>query len=161
LAPNLSLKRPDKYLLVAKCGLNDVQYRKLFGGGMRQAGYLAACGIYAIDNNWKRSVFFLQVLNLNCRMQEDHDNAKALQKGLVLIGFEVVEPQTNMVYADSKKLNLDWETIIERIATLEDGGEKVLIEGSGYEARIVLHLQTPLEAVQRLLHVLEKVVQQK
>ncbi len=30
------------------------QYRKLLGGGWRQAGYLAAAGIYAIDHNWQR-----------------------------------------------------------------------------------------------------------
>lgn len=39
--------------------------RKIFGGGMRQAGYLAAAGIFALDNNIER-------------MQNDHDRAKRL-----------------------------------------------------------------------------------
>ena len=41
--------------------------RKVFGGAMRQAGYLAAAGIYALDHNIKR-------------LQEDHRRAKILGK---------------------------------------------------------------------------------
>lgn len=43
--------------------------RKKFGGGMRQAGYLAAAGIYALDHNIKR-------------LQEDHDKAQELKRAL-------------------------------------------------------------------------------
>lgn len=42
-------------------------FRKLFGGGWRQAGILAAGGIYSIDHHWTR-------------MKEDHDNAKILEE---------------------------------------------------------------------------------
>ena len=50
--------------------------RKAFGGGMRQAGYLAAAGIYALDHHVDR-------------LQEDHD--KASQLGLVLNKLSYVE----------------------------------------------------------------------
>jgi len=46
-----------------------LRVRKLFGGGMRQAGFLAAAGIYALDNNVNR-------------LAEDHEHAKALGKSL-------------------------------------------------------------------------------
>jgi len=78
------------------------QYRKLFGGGWRQAGILAAAGIYAIDHHWPN-------------LKTDHENAKYLRNCLLELGFEAAEPQTNMVYANTKKLNIPWETIIQQL----------------------------------------------
>ena len=62
--------------------------RKLLGGGMRQAGVLAACGLYALRNNV-------------ARLREDHDRAARLGKALAAIdGVEVDTSQieTNMVW---------------------------------------------------------------
>ncbi len=61
--------------------------RKIFGGGMRQAGYLAAAGIYAIDNNIMR-------------LKEDHLRAKKLSAILKTLPYvvEVIEPETNIIY---------------------------------------------------------------
>lgn len=63
--------------------------RKMLGGGMRQAGFLAAAGIYALDNNVARLI-------------EDHRHASLLAKRLQdLPGFAIKEaPQTNMVMLD-------------------------------------------------------------
>jgi len=60
--------------------------RKVFGGGMRQAGYLAAAGIYALDNNIER-------------LKEDHQRARALGKALSQASFveEVMPVDTNIV----------------------------------------------------------------
>ncbi len=63
------------------------RYRKLYGGGMRQAGILAAAGIYAIDNHFER-------------LAQDHRRAKALARALAeLPGAEVNpdEVETNIV----------------------------------------------------------------
>jgi len=61
--------------------------RKMLGGGMRQAGILAAAGIIAFEE-------------MPHGLQRDHDNAQLLAQGLRQIGvFEVTEPQTNIVYA--------------------------------------------------------------
>ncbi len=66
------------------------RWRKVVGGGMRQAGFLAAAGIYALDNHVER-------------LKEDHENALYLAQGLSLLkGFDV-DPksvQTNMLFAD-------------------------------------------------------------
>ena len=60
--------------------------RKKFGGGWRQAGFLAAAGIYALDHHVHR-------------LEEDHDKAKTLAEALKGAGFvkEVVDPETNIV----------------------------------------------------------------
>ena len=68
------------------------RWRKLLGGGMRQAGILAAAGIYALTHNIER-------------LKEDHVNAMALAKGLARIdGIEVHTEilQTNILFADIK-----------------------------------------------------------
>ena len=74
------------------CGSRDFivrahRYRKMFGGGMRQAGVLAAAGLYALEHNLKR-------------ISEDHANARRLAEGLrALPGVRLVrEPETNMVF---------------------------------------------------------------
>ncbi len=59
--------------------------RKILGGAMRQAGVIAAAGLYAIENHVER-------------LAEDHANAQRLAQGLANLGFEVEPPQTNMVF---------------------------------------------------------------
>ncbi|MEX0681948.1 MAG: low-specificity L-threonine aldolase [Dehalococcoidia bacterium] len=61
--------------------------RKLLGGGMRQAGVLAAAGIYALENMVER-------------LAEDHENARLLAEGLrELPGVHLdPEPETNLIY---------------------------------------------------------------
>jgi threonine aldolase len=65
---------------------NALRIRKLFGGGMRQAGYLAAAAIYALDNNVER-------------LTNDHKKAKELSEVLNECSFVInVEPvETNIV----------------------------------------------------------------
>lgn len=59
--------------------------RKMLGGGMRQAGILAAAGLIALDRNVER-------------LAEDHANARRLADGLTRLGFEVdPAPETNIV----------------------------------------------------------------
>jgi len=62
------------------------RFRRMMGGGMRQAGYLAAAGIYAIDNNVNR-------------LKEDHSRAKMLGNTMSKIAFveEVLPVETNIV----------------------------------------------------------------
>jgi threonine aldolase len=57
--------------------------RKILGGGMRQAGVIAAAGLYALENNVER-------------LKTDHENAERLARGLREIGLEV-QLNTNMV----------------------------------------------------------------
>ena len=60
--------------------------RKMLGGAMRQAGVLAAAGLYALEHHVER-------------LAEDHANAERLAKGLAGLGLTVEPVQTNMVFA--------------------------------------------------------------
>ncbi|TDT60202.1 L-threonine aldolase [Enterobacter sp. AG5470] len=61
------------------------RWRKMTGGGMRQAGILAAAGLYALQNNV-------------ARLKEDHDNAAWLAAQLRDIGADVMRHDTNMLF---------------------------------------------------------------
>ena len=65
-----------------------LRWRKMLGGGMRQAGILAAAGLYALEHNI-------------ARLAEDHENAARLARGLAHIAeIRVTMPHTNIVYVD-------------------------------------------------------------
>jgi len=63
------------------------RWRKMVGGGMLQAGILAAGGLYALEHNVQR-------------LREDHDNARWLAQQLAALGVELLAPgaQTNMLF---------------------------------------------------------------
>ncbi|MDY0886567.1 low-specificity L-threonine aldolase [Kosakonia sp. CFBP8986] len=61
------------------------RWRKMTGGGMRQAGFLAAAGLYALKNNVER-------------LKEDHENAAWLATQLRELGVNVMRHDTNMVF---------------------------------------------------------------
>lgn len=66
-----------------------VRNRKMLGGGMRQAGILAAAGLYALEHNIER-------------LAEDHANAARLAEGLARFeGLDVVMPDTNIVFVNA------------------------------------------------------------
>jgi len=75
------------------CGTGDLiqrarRVRKLLGGGLRQAGVLAACGLHALEHNIER-------------LAEDHAHARRLSealRGAAPAGTEVDVAETNMVY---------------------------------------------------------------
>jgi threonine aldolase len=58
--------------------------RKAFGGGMRQAGIIAAASLYAFENNIEK-------------LSEDHERARNLAAGLREAGYDAREPDTNLV----------------------------------------------------------------
>ncbi len=68
--------------------------RKMLGGGMRQAGVLAACGLYALDNHVER-------------LAEDHDHARQLGEGLAEIEGLPVSHETNMVFIEPRTADLE------------------------------------------------------
>jgi threonine aldolase len=95
------------------------RWRKALGGGMRQAGILAAAGLYALEYNVER-------------LAEDHENAAILAAGLRDLGLKVELPQTNMVYVDIAAGHID--TLIEHLAAR---GVRASI---GAHTRLVTHL---------------------
>ncbi len=129
------LGAPVGSLLVGSQEMIDraVHWRKMLGGGMRQAGVLAAAGIYALEHNIDR-------------LQQDHDLARVLAQGLSMIeGFSVdeAEVQTNMVFVDvpkghSKKI----------ISFMEEHG----IQIDGFERmRLVTHLDISSDDIDKVI----------
>ncbi len=113
--------------------------RKVFGGGMRQAGYIAAAGIYALEHNI-------------ARLSEDHKRAKIIGQTLEACHFvkEVLPIQTNIVVF---KL-VDEIKDIDFMETLKE--KNILAIGFGPQTiRMVTHLDFTDNMLDELIQVLK------
>ncbi|MFC7044147.1 low-specificity L-threonine aldolase [Halobacteriaceae archaeon GCM10025711] len=91
--------------------------RKLFGGGMRQAGVVAAPGLLALENV--------------DRLADDHANARALAEGLDGVGgLSVQDPETNIVLVDTEGAGM---TAAEFLDVAEDVG----VQGVAFDTHLV------------------------
>ena len=106
------------------------RWRKALGGGMRQAGVLAAAGIYALEHHVEQ-------------LAQDHANAEFLAAGLRAMGLQVEPPQTNMLYVEvpapvvaNLKKHLEQHGILATIAP---------------RTRLVTHLDLPRAKVESTL----------
>lgn len=109
------------------------RWRKVLGGGWRQAGHLAAAGLYALQHHVER-------------LTEDHARAARLADGLSAIrGIEVLAQHTNMVFIRVP------EARVASLAThLADCGIRVAA-GRGPRWRLVTHLDIDEAAIERTL----------
>jgi threonine aldolase len=83
--------------------------RKLFGGGMRQAGYLAAACLYALDHHIER-------------IREDHENAQLIAAAIEDVpGLTLVPPNV--------ETNLVWFEVSPKLGTAREVGDRLLAEG--------------------------------
>ena len=114
--------------------------RKLMGGGMRQAGYLAAAGQYAIENNI-------------ARLAEDHDHAKQIGKALAEKDFikNVLPIETNIVIFE---VNGRYHAA-DFVSHLKDN-HVLCIAISSNQVRMVFHLDITQEMVNHILSVISK-----
>jgi threonine aldolase len=117
------------------------KYRKMLGGGMRQAGIIAAPGIIALTK-------------MVDRLKDDHDNAKLLADGLKKMGFKIINPvQTNMVYVDFTPVGWkseDWNKVCEKLGWRS--------RGSGTSTRLCTHYGIEREDIKSFLDGLKKLV---
>ncbi|TFH12481.1 threonine aldolase, partial [Candidatus Bathyarchaeota archaeon] len=110
------------------------KYRKMLGGGMRQAGIIAAPGLIALTK-------------MVDRLADDHKNAKLLAAGLGKLGIKVVnEVQTNMVYVDFSPIGWTAEDWNKACA---DMGWKS--RGYGTGTRLVTHYGIEEEDIKSFL----------
>lgn len=108
------------------------RWRKMVGGGMRQAGILAEAARYALLNNVER-------------LREDHDNAQWLANELSTIGVEVMAPgaQTNMLFLK-----------VPAHEAAQLGGwmkERGVLMSAGPVTRIVTHLDVSRSDLEKLV----------
>lgn len=113
--------------------------RKVFGGGMRQAGYLAAAGIYALQNHVER-------------LKEDHHHAQLLAEALQGKDFvETVLPVETNIIIFSVKGRFDPKTLV---ATMKE--KNVLWYAiSPTQVRIVTHLDVSPEMIKKTIEVID------
>ncbi len=110
--------------------------RKMLGGGMRQAGVLAAAALHALDHHL-------------ARLAEDHAHARALAEGLQgLPGVTVQPPQSNILFVD-----LAPEKAAGVVDRLREAG--VLCTGL-YRLRFVTHLDVSSADIERAIAVLRR-----
>jgi threonine aldolase len=122
------------------CGSRDFiarahRIRKMAGGGMRQAGMLAAAGTYALD-------FHLDRLNM------DHDLARRLAEGLADVpGLQVEAPQSNIIFAElvgtAKECSAELQQYLKE--------RNILVTGRHYSLRFVTHLDVDVAGIDRTI----------
>ena len=126
------------------CGTEDFiqsarKWRKMVGGGMRQAGPLAAAGIIALND-------------LVDRLKEDHANARTLAEGLsslkgMVIDLELIK--TNIIFFSLKHPSLSPESFMDG---LEAKGIKILMTHPGI-FRAVLHREVSSSQIEQVLSI--------
>lgn len=140
-----SLCAPVGSILVGSAKAMDQarEYRKILGGGMRQAGILAAAGLIALEEMPKR-------------LEEDHSNAKFLAEGLAKFPGIALEPSTvttNIVIFDIKKTGI---TVPDFVAKSKEQG--VLLSGvGGTRIRVVTHNDVSRSDCERALEGLKAI----
>ena len=114
--------------------------RKVFGGGLRQAGYMAACGIYALENNINR-------------LKEDHEHAKNIAEQLQNKSFvERIHPvETNILIFDVAKPH----TAKSLVEVFKKEGIHIM-DISPSQVRMVLHLDVTPKMVDHLLSFIQQ-----
>ena len=113
------------------------RFRKMFGGGMRQCGIIAAAGLYALDHHLER-------------LKEDHENAKRLAVGLKELRGVSIRPEqveTNIILfdvADSGKTSFEIRDFLKEKNILIHAVNKTQI-------RLVTHLDVNREDIETAL----------
>ena len=120
------------------------KWRKMVGGGMRQAGHLAAAGIVALET-------------LTDRLVEDHTNARTLALGLKKLPGIVIEPEKNPTNILFFKLDHPTVTPEEFLVQMDSKGVKLLLMEGGV-FRAVLNRMISHEHTESALQIAESVL---
>jgi threonine aldolase len=115
--------------------------RKVFGGGMRQAGYLAAAGIYALQHHIER-------------LQQDHEHARQIAEALRGQDYvdTVLPVETNIIIFSVK----DRFTPTSLVARMKEEGV-LWYAISPTQVRIVTHLDVSPEMIRRTIEIIDSI----
>ncbi|MBN2291952.1 MAG: low-specificity L-threonine aldolase [Pirellulales bacterium] len=118
-----------------------MRHRKLLGGGMRQAGVLAAAALYALENNIDR-------------LADDHANAQLLARGIAAIDGLDARPEeadTNLVFFNVEESLCTAEGFVEELAR----HDLQMLATGPQTIRASLHLDISEQDVERALEIIE------
>ncbi len=114
------------------------RWKQRLGGAMRQAGICAAACLYALDHHVDR-------------LAEDHANARTLAAGLAEVpGLAVEEPETNLVFFDTRASGLTADTLAARVRR---EGLSVSTVGT-YRVRACTHLDVDAAGVDTAVQII-------
>lgn len=116
---------------------NAYRWRKMFGGGMRQSGVLAAAGIHALENNIER-------------LQKDHDRIKKLAESmedLSTFSVNMDTVQSNMIYVDIDETRSTAQKVVQELA--EKGVH--LFDTGPQRIRAVAHLDVDDQGIEKAI----------
>lgn len=115
--------------------------RKVFGGGMRQAGYLAAAGIYALENNISQ-------------LAEDHQHAKQIAEALSKKEFigKIMPVETNIIIFEVTG-SYTAKEFCEELSKYDI----LCLPISALQVRMVFHLDVTPEMVKKMMDVIERI----
>ena len=142
------LGAPVGSIVVGSCDFIERahRFRKMLGGGMRQAGIIAAGGLYALEHNV-------------ARLKEDGDNARRLAEGLAEIEGIRINPEeveTNIIF-----FGVDEEVIPQKAfgERLRDRG--LLVESEHFDrVRVVTHLDVMRDDMEAALEIVGNVLEE-
>lgn len=119
---------------------NAIRIRKIFGGNMRQVGYLAAAGLYALDNNIER-------------LKEDHKKAKEIGKALAKLAMiKAIEPiETNILIFELNK-DANEKVFVQKLAD----NHILVISMGGNKLRMVTHMDYTDAMHEKFLNLIRK-----
>jgi threonine aldolase len=118
-------------------------YRKAYGGGMRQAGILAAAAIYAMDHHFER-------------LSEDHRRAKKLGEFIATlpdVELDLETVQTNIIIFDIRKRGVDGQKFVDLLAS--EGVRMITFART--KIRAVTHLHISDMDIEQTIAALKKV----
>jgi len=120
------------------------RFRKMFGGGMRQAGVIAAAALYALDHNIER-------------LAEDHANAKRLASAIAIlpgVSIDVDAVETNILYVDVHESTGTAKSVCDALREHQVWA----IPTAPQRFRAVTHLDVSAEAIDRAIAALKRVL---
>jgi threonine aldolase len=118
------------------------RFRKMFGGGMRQAGMIAAGALYALQHH-------------RDRLSEDHDNAQRLAMGLQGLNGIVIDP--NWVQTNIVNFEVPNHSAVEVVKGLAQRGVAVLATGP-HRIRAVTHLMVTRAQIEQAVEAIAQEV---
>ena len=115
--------------------------RKVFGGGMRQAGIIAAGGLFALKNNIDR-------------LKIDHERAIAIESAFKNCSWveNVLETQTNIIVA-----NLNNDKSVEEVLSQLEKNQILAMPFGGNMIRMVTHLDNTPEQIQHVINTIQSI----
>ncbi len=122
-------------------------YRKMFGGGMRQVGVIAAAGLLALENS-------------PARLQEDHANAKQLAQGIAQIPGLKIDPagvKTNIVIFDCSATGMNAVELCDALHERGIWAQDTAI----HSVRMVTHWNVSRADIERAIQEVRRVIQKK